>query len=314
MPPPIPIPADVRSWLKSTFAGCNERAARTMTQTPTIHEVPLDMTFIQHFLSVSVPRRLPSGWVVEISTHYLGGGRHFGEWDPWPRRWEIADIGLLVMFRQGGTLLRSKVALLQSKRLYPNEQELDEDVPLDYAMGFRRLFHSDDDWNEVTESRQFAFTQESRYKALITDVPQYNAIASYEAQRNIPVYYLLYNPLQIPSTAIVPLTSDNEATGPCEVGCRIVPARHLRGALVGKPTGYSPSYGELRDTLGSPFIGDVHTSGWRLEDFVELLIECETGYIAEGRADAGLNYIFNRRSGPIAAAMSITLDAPAQGG
>ncbi len=259
MAPPIPIPADVRLWLSGVFAGCNERVAGTMTQVPTIHEVPLDMTFIQHFLSVSAPHRFPSGWTVEISTHYLGGGRHYGEWGDWPRRWEIADIGLLVVFRQGGKVLRSKVALLQSKR-----------------------------------------------------VTQYNAIASYEQQRNIPVYYLLYNPHQVPSSAIVPLIGEQEPKGTCEVGCRIVPARQLRIMLTGQPHGHSPAYGELHASLGDPFTPALHPAGWRLEHFVAgLLLDCETGYIAESRTDGGLNYIFNRRSGPIAAALAVTLDAPA---
>jgi hypothetical protein len=97
VPPPIPIPSDVREWLQAVFAGCNQRVATTMTQVPTIHEVPLDMTFIQHFLGVGAPHRFSSGWTVEISTHYLGGGRHYGEWGDWPRKWEIADIGLLVV-------------------------------------------------------------------------------------------------------------------------------------------------------------------------------------------------------------------------
>jgi hypothetical protein len=87
--PPIPIPADVRLWLSGVFANCNDRVASTLTQVPTIHEVPLDMTFIQHFLGVSTPRRFPSGWTVEISTHYLGGGRHYGEWGDWPGGWEV---------------------------------------------------------------------------------------------------------------------------------------------------------------------------------------------------------------------------------
>lgn len=193
MPPPIPIPVDVRRWLNAVFAGCNERAATAMTQVPTIHEVPLDMTFIQHFVGVSVPRRFPSGWVVEISTHYLGGGRHYGEWGDWPRRWD-----------------------------------------------------------------------------------------------------------------------DQDTSGPCEVGCRIVPARQLHSALTGQPDGHSPAYGELRASLGTPFDPDLHPTGWRLEHFVtNLLLDCETGYIADSRSDRGLNYIFNRRSGPIAAALAITLDAPA---
>lgn len=311
MAPPIPIPADVRLWLSGVFADCNERVASTMTQVPTIHEVPLDMTFIQHFLGVSAPHRFPSGWTVEISTHYLGGGRHYGEWGDWPRRWEIADIGLLVVYRQGGKVLRSKVALLQSKRLYPDEQPLDEDTPVDYMIGFVRLLHSDDDWATITQPRTFTFNEESRYKALMTGVPQYNAIASYEQQRNIPVYYLLYNPRQIPSSASLPLAGANEPNGPCDVGCRIVPARQLRTALAQQPDGHIPAYSELRAWLGEPFAPDLHPAGWRLEHFVaDLLLDCETGYIAESRSDSGLNYIFNRRSGPISVALAVTLDAP----
>ncbi len=311
MAPPIPIPADVCGWLRGVFAGCSERVSATMTQVPTIHEVPLDMTFIQHFLSVSAPRRFWSGWAVEISTHYLGGGRHYSEWGGWPLRWEIADIGLLVVFRQGGNVLRSKVALLQSKRLYPDEQELDEDSPIDYMIGFGRLFHSDDDWAAVTAPRSFGFTEESRYKALMTGVTQYNAIASYERQRNIPVYYLLYNPWQIPSSTLLPLTSEHEMSGPCEVGCRVVPASQLRNALVGRADGYSPAYGELRSSLGDPFAPQVHPAGWRLEHFVvDLVLECDTGYIAQSRSDEGLNYVFGRRNAPISAAVAITLDAP----
>jgi hypothetical protein len=310
--PPIPIPTDVRTWLRTVFAGCNERVSGTITQVPTIHEVPLDMTFIQHFLSVSVPHRFPSGWTVEINTHYLGGGRHCGEWGDFPRRWEIADIGILVIYRQGGKVLRSKVALLQSKRLYPNEQHFDEDVPIDYEVGFARLFQSDDDWTAVTRPRSFGFTNESRYQALLTGVHQYNAITSYENQHNIPIYYLLYNPMQIPSSAVVPLIGEHPIAAICDVGCRVVPARQLRTALAGQPGGHSPTYGELQQNLGDPFLPSVHSAGWRLEHFViDLLLECETGYIAESRHDGGLNYIFNRRTGPISAALAVTLDAPA---
>lgn len=311
MAPPIPIPADVRDWLRAVFAGCNERVSSTITQVPTIHEVPLDMTFIQHFLAVSSPRRLPSGWTVEVSTHYLGGGRHFAPWDDWPTRWEIADIGLLIVFRQSGKVLRSKVALLQSKRLYPDEQDFDEESPLDYMVGFGRLFHSDDDWAAVTEPRRFSFTTDSHYRALMTGVPQYDAIATYETQRNIPVYYLLYNPRQIPSSAIIPLAGEPELTGTCEVGCRVVPATQLRRALADNTIGHSPTYGELHASLGEPFSPDTHPAGWRLEHFViDLVLDCQAGHVAASRDDGGLNYIFNRRTGPISAALAVTIDAP----
>lgn len=312
MPPPIPIPTDVQTWLLWLFSACNERVSTLVTDVPTTHETPLDMTFIQHFLGVAAPHRFASGWTVDLSTHYLGGGRHWGDWPDFPRRWEIADIGLLVVFRQNGKLLRSKVALLQSKRLYPDEQEWDEDSPLDYMVGFRRLFHGDDEWGDVTAPRQFGFTDQSRYKALVTGIGQYQAITDYENQRKIPVYYLLYNPARIPSSAVLPIMPGQQpAPGPCDVGCRIVPATQLRGVLQKRPDGSSPTYGELSTLLPTPFDDQQHRAGWRLEHFVvNLLLECETGYIATGPDDNGLNYVFNRRTGPISAALAITLDAP----
>jgi len=48
-----------------------------------------------------------------------------------------------------------------------------------------------------------------------------------------------------------------------------------------------------------------------LEHFVvDLVLECEAGYIASSPDDGGLNYIFNRRTGPISAALALTIDAP----
>jgi hypothetical protein len=73
-----------------------------------------------------------------------------------------------VLFRQGRRLIRSKVALLQSKRLCADEQNWDEDNPFDYTVGFGRLFKPDDDWGSVIAPRRFGFTSESRYKALMT--------------------------------------------------------------------------------------------------------------------------------------------------
>jgi hypothetical protein len=55
MPPPIPIPDDVRGWLRQVFADCNARVAKTISDMPTTHEVALDMTFIQHFIGLAAP-------------------------------------------------------------------------------------------------------------------------------------------------------------------------------------------------------------------------------------------------------------------
>lgn len=301
----------MQAWLTRAFAQCNERVSERLSRLPTTHEVSLDMSFIEHFSNVPSPTVLPSGWLVQLSTHFLGGGRHFGDWPDWPRRWEIADIGFLVQFRRGGKLIRSKVALLQSKRLYPDELEWDEDSPLDYVTGFSRLMRDDEDWAVVTEPRRFVFSDKSRYQALMVGHTQYEAIAKYEARNNIPVYYLLYHPRQVPSETILPLSSEYVGGTDCPAGCRVVPAQDLRTVLRSRQAGEVPAYGDLTSHLRLPHSGAEHQAGWRLEHFVVgLLLECETGYIANSRFDQGLQYIFTRRTGPISAAISLTLDAP----
>jgi hypothetical protein len=63
--------------------------------------------------------------------------------------------------------------------------------------------------------------------------------------------------------------------------------------------------------LADPFRLNQHQNGWRREHFVVyLLLECEVGYIANSPNDGGLNFIFNRRTGPISAALALTIDAP----
>lgn len=90
-----------------------------------------------------------------------------------------------------------------------------------------------------------------------------------------------------------------------------MPAQQLRTALQDRPQGHSPAYHDLQHGLAAPFALDQHRAGWRLEHFVvDLLLECETGYIANSPDDGGLNYIFNRRTGPISAALALTIDAP----
>lgn len=204
--------------------------------------------------------------------------------------------GQAQLFRQAGKLIRSKVALLQSKRLYPDELEWDEETPLNYMRGFGRLFQPDEDWADVTAPRQFNFSEHSRYKALVTGLGQYKAITEYEKRNSIPVYYLLYNPTRIPSTVVLPISPQVRTSHACEVGCRVVPASQLRAAIAGKPEGSSPAYRDLTTSLPAPFDNQAHCSGWRLEHFVvNLLLECDVGYIANSPSDGGLNYIFNRR-------------------
>lgn len=96
----------------------------------------------------------------------------------------------------------------------PSTLEWDKDSPFDYVIGFGRLMRPDDDWVDVVALRTFRFTSHSRYKALITGVNQYKAIAHYEDENHIPVYYLLYHPWQIPHAVTFPLMAGMRPQAP----------------------------------------------------------------------------------------------------
>jgi len=107
---PTGIPSPVFAWLHEVFGACNARVTEKLSNNPNLPEESLDLTWIEHLSQFSSPVRLGGGWLIKVETHYLGGLQHFG-------RWEIADLGVLLFVRRGNRIERSKVALLQSKRL-----------------------------------------------------------------------------------------------------------------------------------------------------------------------------------------------------
>jgi hypothetical protein len=291
------LPDQIVSWVRSVFAACNTRTTEKLSMSPNAPEESLDLTWIEHLSRFSSPLTLDSGWLVKIETHYLGGMRHF-------RRWEIADIGILVHLRLGENARRSKVALLQSKRLYPDGTPIREETLVDYEIGFARLADPEDEALSVGFNTEFRFTDGSRYGAIRQASDQVVAIADYEKQVGLKVYYQLYNPWLIPFVQRIPLVDYTESEGTPDLGVRIVPAALLRRrlSLNSRPT---PLLSDLAD------IAPLPAHGWRLEDFIcDELLACREGDRFESIDDARIQQLFNRRSGAIAAAIAITIEAP----
>jgi hypothetical protein len=107
------VPLKVVTWVRDVFRACNRSVTANLSNNPNAAEESFDMAWIAHLNGYATPRRLTSGWTVKIETHFLGGMRHF-------RHWEIADIGVLLFVRDPPHVITRKVALLQSKRLYPS--------------------------------------------------------------------------------------------------------------------------------------------------------------------------------------------------
>jgi hypothetical protein len=306
--PPFALPQNVIDWIRDVFATVNRRTSAKLSRLGNVWETSLDMTVIEQLSQFSAPFKFPSDWIVHLDTHYLGGGRYWGEW-------EIADLGVLVVFRLRRKVLATKVALLQSKRLYPEEIEAKlEDLRPDYETGFGRLLESDSEYRSVVKPRTFHFTTNSRFRALEYKGKQYEAILKYVKETGIAVHYLLYNPVVLPWSLTLPVTG----TSPSEevlasIGCRVVGAGtmdvKLKVASLAKSE--NPSFSHVAGTNQS----ELDNSLWRLERFIaDLVLGCKEGYLAGTNPfkDEGLFRVFNRRSGPISAAISITIDAPGQ--
>lgn len=294
---PVPLPADVVDYVTDAFLQANVAASRHLDRMPTMHETNLDFAFIGALAAASGPHLSSSGVVVDLEVHFVGGGRH------WDARWEVADIGLLVNFRRSGVLVRTKVLLLQSKRLYPTETEFVEFRSLHRLGGFGSLMEPS--WLPASEPRTFTFTADCRYKALQVGDDQWAAIRSYEQAHSIPVHYLLYHPSMLPYSQEVPtrLPLAQPVASP-QVGSRVLSAADVRAASALSPRHHAPSFAELRqgpDAPGSP----VHLF---IRDEV---LTCRQGYVADpGTADAGLFAVFNQRGAPIAAAVRFDIDVP----
>ena len=128
----------------------------------------------------------------------------------------------------------------------------------------------------------------------------------------MPVLYLFYNPLVLPWTVTIPVSAQIKLPTECPIGCRVVPFDTFRTAMADLPTRHHPSFAELTSKLPAPFNTQTNGGGWRLETFVvDRLLNCLDGHVWTGRRDEAADRLFNRRGGPIAAALTITIDGPA---
>ena len=196
--------------------------------------------------------------------------------------------------------------MLQSKRLYPKNQGIKEDIVEDYMIGMARLSDPEDFHVPPHHGTTFEFNDSCTYSALKVRDEQWKAIKKYTEDSKVPVYYQFYNPLNIPYTVSVPFDGSTKVDTTLGFGTRIVPSQALFDRLEGMADGSSP---KISDLIGLQSAAQYF--GWSLEYFVAgLLIPCIEGYRYKSLGDANIERLFYRRSGAIASAVSFTLEAP----
>jgi hypothetical protein len=153
------IPEDAIDWFRAVFAEANRKVTERLANVPNIRETALDDGLVEAVIPFSPPRLLPSGAIVEMNVHNIGGLRRLG-------RWETADIAVLVFVYRAGTLLAQKIGLLQSKRLYPLNNDVEDDDPVGFAYGMNAFLRRDPKSPLGKAHRQFEFSADCTYGAL----------------------------------------------------------------------------------------------------------------------------------------------------
>ncbi len=222
----------------------------------------------------------------------------------------MADIGLLVYVRLGGRVRARKVALLQSKRLFPaSGGAVATEARDDYQIGFGRLLPSEEMTVELAKQTTYQFSPSSKYKSLLAADRQSVAIAEFEATRQVPVHYLFYNPWDVPSNVTTPFSVVPKLIGAGNAGIRVVPAALVAQKLAGKAPTHAPSFSELTGLVGE----GSHLTGWRLDHFVaDLVLGCRQGKLIEPEDQTTMRGLFSERSGPISAAIAVTIEGPVE--
>ena len=290
------VPDDVIDWIQHVVSEANDAATERLTNQPNVRETSLDDALINGIEKYSAPKRLPSGAVVMLEVHNIGGLRQI-------ERWELADIAFIVHVTVEGRPLSRKIGLLQSKRLYPTNSDVDVDDPLTFKLGLNGLLDAEVGRAFSQLRRDYSFKDSSRFGAIVSDDPQLARIKEFHKRFGEAVFYLLYAPVEVPLDVRMPTSAYRKVLRAVE-GARVVRAAAIEKAVkrAGSTRG-GPTLKSVKRNAGAEY--------WRLEDWASnLLLRCKVGrQYTEADIDL-INGVVVRRSGPIGAAIRINIDLP----
>jgi len=297
--PGLSLPVQVVEFLKSLIADCNRRISLQLATFPNAHEEALDLAFIAHFASMQGAIKFGSHWTVRIDAHYIGSGRHY-------RNWEVADLGIMAIFRRGGRIEKSKLMFLQSKKLSASPLKVQEYDPF-HRRGMGRLLLTEDEHASIVKPKLLKYTESSMYKALQLGSQQQEAMRSFSKLFGIGIHYLLYNPFVLPWQIQTPV-EQTPSIPENKVGMRVI-HKALVDGMMGKEKGYSPSYTDISKTFAKQFTNSSHTAGWRIENFIcDNFLTGNEGLVDESPDFRTMIGLLNQKTSPISSALSVTFD------
>jgi hypothetical protein len=291
------IPDDAVNWVRTIFAEANRATTERLMNVPNIRETSLDDGLIEAITPSSAPRQLASGATVNLHVHNIGGLRRL-------QRWETADIAVLVFVRHLGKVVGRKIGLLQSKRLYPANGDVDDTDPLSFMYGLNAMM-APEDHAPGGLFRTYTFDEDCVYGAITVGDAQAATINDFNDQFGESIYYLFYNPNKLPSSVSYPLRRKTQIRKP-GLGCRVYRASEVNAACGEFNIGQHPTIAVV-EAKGKQ-------SNWRLETWVaDLLLRCKVGQQFDESKNDMIERLVRRRSGPIGAAISISIALPPDG-
>jgi len=302
-------------YIWRAFAEANERATIELAVDGNPLEVNLDHQMLAT-LRLYGAQRVFGNEVYHIATHDISGsGQREGT--------EIADIAIVFWIIEKGRIAHAKVGLLQSKRLYADgitrydleawrdsSNYADKDGPHDLCTGLQRSLH---------ERMRFLgsdcrFRRESLYEAIDLHSKQVTKIQEYQDEMEkhggkVPVYYLLYNPPELPWVVSVPATMQ-VSHFPNRLGARVVSADEILALRASHPGLRTPSHEQVEACSRLASTVEPGASGsLRLEDFVVSgLMRCPLGCITDhNNPEAIIDDICRRRTRKVRSTVVISV-------
>ncbi len=295
---PWPIlPNDVVEWFRDLFAEANRKVSETFLNVPSTRETSFDDLFVTSMLPRTAPARLPSGAVVKLDVHNIGGLRRMGGW-------EVGDIAILVFIIQRTRIIARKVAILQAKRLYPVIGDADDADPVGFRYGMNMFLRRDESPTSMLLTKIYQFDQSSPYGAMKAGSDQEKAIKHFEQEFGASVYYMFYNPPTVPLSVQYPIESYRVLEMLPTLGIRVLKGDAVHALLTSWPEGRSPQLSDIA-AIGDP------KGGWRMEAWAaDLILSCREGTRYESPDEPKVRNLLERRSGPIGAAIMVSIELP----
>lgn len=291
------IPKDAIEYFRTAFAEANRAVTERLVNVPNIRETSLDDGFIEALVPFSPPKLLRSKAVVAMDIHNIGGLRRM-------YRWEVADIGVIVFIYRGKKLLAKKIGMLQSKRLYPENNDVLDDDPEGFRYGMNAFLRHEPNSPLSVLNREYVFSKTCVYGALVGEDQQISVIDRVNNKLGESVYYMLYNPSTIPVKIHYPVQARKKVSK-VSVGSRVFLPDEIHAVLKAVGKGHKPTFAQV--VAGAP------KSNWRVEDWIaDLILTCKAGQPFDESIDETITLLVERRGGPIGAAIAISVALPGE--